>query len=175
MGIDVCINEYKKWNTDMPETSKPTIDYLYQAKAICREIAYKSTVNLIRNDSPVKKSQHSWIWEEITSKQQGDFNNYILNYGGFKFNDDPYLINFVLLKESNVIKKEYDIYQSDEVLKDNYDGSYEYAIFLGHVTVSIDPDKNKGKIVYYDGENKETKSDDLVLKRYGSQIALWIK
>jgi hypothetical protein len=77
---------------------------------------------LIENDSLIKKLKPFCIREEIISKDKVKFNNYILQ--SIKpLEDDPTFNFFVLLRESNVIKKEYDIYQSDEVLEDNYDGT----------------------------------------------------
>ena len=173
-GIDICIYEYQKWNRDTPETSKPAIDHLNRAIAICDEIGYKATLNLMESESRRKNLKYICIWEEIDSKDRDKFDNYIIKDVEVKEDSSMYPIQ-VIPKKKTLNEKEIYIFQSDIPLEDNYDESYVHAIFLGSVRIIINKDQDKGKIIFYNRENNETKSEDLILKKYGSQTAIFSK
>jgi hypothetical protein len=66
-GITACINEYRKWNKDIPESSGPTIEYLNKSVAICKEIGFKSRMNAMEKGLSEKR-KFIGIWEEIYHK-----------------------------------------------------------------------------------------------------------
>lgn len=169
--IHVCISEYEKWNKDTPESSTPTIDYLKKAIAICKEIGYKHKLDLIEKDSIENKLKFICIWEEISHKHLDRFVNYLMKYlveiMGIRDPVKLYCdINNPKVKEFSII----DLVSSDDDL------------YLGKVTVNIEPPFNKGEIKFYDKEDKEIKSFNdkneeikykVTLKKFNSQTALY--
>ncbi len=61
-GIELCIEEIKKKNTDTPESSKPIIDQLTRTQAICREIGFKYKLDTIEEESKKNKSRFICIY-----------------------------------------------------------------------------------------------------------------
>lgn len=173
IGIQTCIYEYEKWNRDTPETSKPTIDHLHQTMAICKEIGYKATLNLIEQEHRVKNLKYICIWEEIERKNKDKFKNYVLNNVEYETND-PSSVFQVLLKKSTANEKEFHVFETPPIPLDYESArSSELVDFICIVKININPIENKGKIVFYNNENEEIKSKNITIKKYGSQTALF--
>ena len=161
IGIDVCMSEYEKWNKDNPESSKPTMDYLDKAVAICNEIGFKSRMNLMEKESNENKYKLICIWEETDRKNKDKFDQYILKE--MKIDDDIPMTR--INNKYTSFEKEWDLIED---IGDPSENGY-----LGKVIVNINPVENKGKIKFYNDKNEEIKIKNIVIKKYGSHTALW--
>lgn len=170
-GVLICIREYKKWNKDTPESAKPTIDYLYKSITICNEIGYKSRLNMIEEEATAKKLEYICIWEDISGKDEHKIGSYIIN--NFKpgkptvKSDEPLVYDTKIIVD-NRYEKEFHLFEFDIA------SVPEDGVFVGKVRISISPLGNTAKMIFYDIDNQEIKSKNLVIKKYGdSQTALF--
>jgi hypothetical protein len=103
-GITACINEYRKWNKDTPESSGPTIEYLNKAVAICNEIGFKSRMNAMEKELSGKR-EFIGIWEELNNKNLQKFKEFISEE---KKVPDPNALD-ITIKKNDPFEKEFDV------------------------------------------------------------------
>ncbi len=158
IGISVCIWEYEERNKDTPGSSKPAIDNLKSAKAICRDIGYSYRLDLMKKESVEKKLTFICIWEEIDLKHELKFSEYITKVTPIKG------INNWTSKTINPNSMEF--YFSDH--PEPGEGAY-----IGKAIININPIQNNGKITFYNENDEKIKNISLVVKKYGYQTALY--
>lgn len=171
LGVTICMTEYQRWNKDLPESIKPTIDYLEKCIGICSEIGYKSRLNVIENEGAAKKLNFICIWEDISGKDQNKINRYILN----ELKSDKPIVNSnlplvydVRMSVINRYEKEFRIFEFDIA------SAPEDGILIGKVRISISLAINKAKLIFYNRNDQEIKNKSLVIKKYDdSQTALF--
>ena len=175
IAIQTCIDQFQKWNRDTPETSKPTIDHLYQVMAICKEISYKATLNLIEQESHEKNMKYLCIWEELQNKHESKFENFILRNMKYETNEDPTVVKQVFSKYVRANEMEFHVFETPTMELTYEDAiASEDADLICSVKIIINPIGNKGEIVFYNRNGEETKRKNITIKKYGSQTALLV-
>lgn len=170
LGVMICIEEYKRWYKDTPESIKPTINYLEKSIGICNEIGYKSRLNAIEKEAVAKKLNFICIWEDISGKDKPKINNYILNELPLDkpiVNSDLPLVYEVRIDVDNRLEKEFHIFEFDLA------SAPEDGILIGKARINISPIENKAKIILYDPNDQEIKKKSIVVKKYDFQTALF--
>jgi hypothetical protein len=168
-GIRICSSTYRKWNKDIPESAKPTLDYLEQAIRICREVGNKSYRDHTEKETILEKHKLICGWE---NKFTSDFERFE-NYVGKEMDLLDTNLSFEEVPTNRINEYSYNLWF-------NYgDPNQGQKDFLGAISIAFSLDlrsgklldNNNGTITFYNHENKEIKRKRLrILKRGANHV-----